>query len=125
MAPAYAQNVELQDSPRLTLTVPDLQVPDEPERHYGWPLAVMGAGIVGGGVGFFVIALSKLRNVCFGIADSLSSSCPPRSPDTDVWIPVAVGGAIFTMGLAWLIARLVRYRRAHHAYEEGTPHLAW
>lgn len=97
----------------LTLTAPaELQLPEEPGRHYAWPMAVMGAATVGVGSLAGIMAAS-------GLCDPLCGD------DGVVAAPYALGGALFTVGLAWLIARVVRFRRAHRAFEEDLPHLVW
>ncbi|MFK8000834.1 MAG: hypothetical protein AB8H86_14650 [Polyangiales bacterium] len=107
---ARAQVTRLPDPPPIALAeVGLLEVPPEPRRHYAWPVAVMSAATVMTGTGAFAI-----------IQSAFSSRSEPA-----LAVPFFFGAALFAVGLSWLIARAARFRRAHRAFEEGTPRLVW
>lgn len=108
---ARAQVTRLPEPPPIELAqVELLEVPPEPRRRYSWPIAVMSAASVMTGTGAFAL-----------VQQTFSSS----SPDPALAVPLFFGAALFAVGLSWLVARAVRFRRAHRAFEEGTPRLVW
>lgn len=106
-----AQVTRLPEPPPIELTeVELLEVPPEPRRRYSWPIAVMGAATVMSATGAFAL-----------VQTTFSSS----RPDPALAIPFFCGAALFAAGLSWLVARAVRFRRAHRAFDERTPRLVW
>lgn len=108
---ARAQVVRLPEPPPIELAEMELlELPPEPRRRYSWPIAVMSAATVMIGTGAFALA-----------QQTFSSS----SPEPALAVPFFFGAALFAVGLSWLVARAVRFRRAHGAFEEGAPRLVW
>lgn len=111
---ARGQVTRLPDPPPIELAEVELlellELPPEPRRRYSWPIAVMSAGTVMIGTGAFAI-----------VQQTFSSS----SPDPALAVPFFFGAALFAVGLSWLVARAVRFRRAHRAFDEGAPRLVW
>ena len=89
-----------------------------PRRRYTAPLLFMGAGFAAAIVGGSLYSMSDNRYCIFGPCTS------PPPPKEDIYlIPTVLGTALFAAGMTWLVARVMKYRRAR--FEQRNEYRAW